>query len=404
MKRSTIALVGLVVVVPLLGPSEAAALNGDRLLFRVATSATADSNLFRLPPDADTQSILGTSQRSDISITNTVGMALNLPYSRQRFIADIALSKTRFSRFTNLNYEGRDLRGSWEWALGNDLSGSLTKTEQTTLAGFSNFQGDVRNVLTQSATSFSANYMLTPEIRLESSVARTTLKNSAAARTVNDYTDKTVQFNAKYISALGNSYGIGLRKTEAVFTNPQIFAGSLFGSDYSEHEIDALYDWRLSALTRFYGRVGTISRQYPQLSGRSFSGLVGSASADWIPSAKTSFTVSARRDITAYQDLATNYVLMNALSIKPTWLATPKTTVRGSYDYEHSEYLGDPGFVLGVSTRRADRIHRLGATLSYQALSNLQFSLAGTYEKRTSNFALYDYATRIVTASVQIQF
>jgi exopolysaccharide biosynthesis operon protein EpsL len=399
-KRCTIVLTSLT----LLWSPVAWPLDNDRILFHAGANVTSDSNVFRLPSAVDPQLFIGTTEKSDVSRTETAGVSLDLPYARQRFTGGFNISKTRFSRFPDLNYDGRDINAKWLWQLGNDLNGDITSSDTRTLAGFTNSQKRLRNILDNQTDGVNVTYLISPSIRAEAGFMRSRLDNGEAERQVNDFTSDSLRTAIKYTPSSGNSFGIEARTDNASFPNQLNIAGSILGNDYRQHTLEGLFDYRPTGIWRFYGRIGRLNREYRDLSERNFSGEIENVGVDWIATAKSSVSVVARNDLTAFQDLTTNYMRLQSITVRPTWNATTKLTLQLSYSYEKRDYLGDPGFILGITERRVDRLHNEGATLSYQPTRNVLLSVSWQHEKRSSNFLFNEYDARILSGNLQGQF
>jgi hypothetical protein len=95
------------------------------LQLKVSGGITYDSNLFRLSDEVDAQSVIGTSDKSDIIYRLGAGGKYELRQSRQKFIAEANVTEYRFRNFDDLDNTSSDLRGEWQWQVGNDWSGQL---------------------------------------------------------------------------------------------------------------------------------------------------------------------------------------------------------------------------------------------------------------------------------------
>src|SRR5262245_1508178 len=85
----------------------AGAQTSDRFYLLAGGSWTHDSNVFRLTDGVETP--LG---RSDSITSGYVGLRLDQPFSLQRLQLDITQSVYRYSKFTDLDYDALNYKGT----------------------------------------------------------------------------------------------------------------------------------------------------------------------------------------------------------------------------------------------------------------------------------------------------
>src|SRR6267143_2556770 len=103
--------------------TDAVALWDDKLELFAAQAVTRDDNAFRISSGLDPAAAPGLSSKGDTYSTTSLGFNLDIPVSRQRFQGGVTWNKTRWDRFTILNLDGHQGRGTWLWQVGNDISG-----------------------------------------------------------------------------------------------------------------------------------------------------------------------------------------------------------------------------------------------------------------------------------------
>src|SRR6266850_2222568 len=175
-----------IIVAGVLAPvTDAVALWDDKLELFVAETVTRDDNVFRISSGLD-PAALGLSSKGDTSSTTSFGFNLDVPVSRQRFQGGVTWNKTRYDRFTVLNLDGHQGRGTWLWQLGNDISGQLGYMDTLVLASLANVQSGVQsstpNFLTTRRAFFNAVYLLTPSWRLRGEAGRLKQSNEVPER------------------------------------------------------------------------------------------------------------------------------------------------------------------------------------------------------------------------------
>ncbi|CAG4882876.1 conserved protein of unknown function [Georgfuchsia toluolica] len=391
----------------LVAASDAAALWDDKLELLVAETATVDTNVFRLSNDEDPAARLGSSDKSDTITTTTAGFNLDVPFSRQRFLAGTSWNHVRYDRFSDLDYVGRDARALWLWQGGNQLNGELGYTETKTLGSFTDFLVRLRsaNMLTTKRAYGSATYMLTPSWQLQAGLAGQTQRNDNELRKVNDINLLMTDLTANYVSPSGNKIGLSLRQDDGHYPHAQPVSSSLsFENDYVQRSIGAVTDWTLTGKSHLTARVDRVHRDFDQLNQRNYDGMRYRVVYDWRATGKLVLNAVAQRDISSTEDIQTSYVLEKSFALRPTFILSEKIRLSATAYYAIRDYLGDPGLVLGTTPDRSAHVHRLVATISYQPLQSLTFLLTGQRETRTSNVPFDDYEANIFSINVRYTF
>ena len=75
----------------------------DTLQFKAGESLRYDSNIFRLSDTANSQNIIGTSDRSDTIAITTVGVKVDKPYGLQKFELNVNLDHYIYNNFSYLS-------------------------------------------------------------------------------------------------------------------------------------------------------------------------------------------------------------------------------------------------------------------------------------------------------------
>jgi exopolysaccharide biosynthesis operon protein EpsL len=380
----------------------ALALQGDRVELQAGVTSLRDDNLFRVPGNGSAGPVV-----ADTATQVNAGAHLNLPVSRQRYLANFDVTRTKYQRSSQLDYDGRDLGAAWQWQAGNDYSGDLGFSDSRTAAGFENFSERVQNLLTQDRAFGDLNYQLDARWQLQGGLSRIRLANSLAVRNVNDFNESDVFIGTQYKTPAENSLGLRVTRSRGTFPHPQIFAVPRLGvvqvdSGFRDLRLDGVTDWRLSGVSRVTGRVGYEQRRHDVLGQRDFSGITGALTYDWTPAAKTSASAVIRREIGALNDLTSAFVLVQGLSLRPRWVFSPKLYLQGTLDYAMLEYRGAPGVALGVAaSERKDRLRTLAIELNYQATYNITLGLSMSRQQRSSNQMGLDYGATQISASIK---
>jgi exopolysaccharide biosynthesis operon protein EpsL len=389
--------------------TDAVALWDDKLELFAAETLTRDDNVFRISSGLDPAAALGLSSKGDTYSTTSLGFNLDVPASRQRFQGGVTWNKTRWDRFTILNLDGHQGRGTWLWQVGNDISGQLGYTESLILASLANvqsgFQSSTPNFLTTRRAFFNAEYMLTPRWRLRGEAGRLKLSNEALERQVNNSSTDSVELTVSYVTPVRNQNGLSVRVEDGRLPNRQLVAGELFDNSYRQQNVAAVTEWTLTGSSHVSARVGWLRRSYAQLpQQRDFGGATSRASYDWRPTGKLTLTAVAQKDISTIEQVNIGFVLVKGVALRPTLRLTDKVDIAGTLGYDHREYRSDPALVLGAVPNRFDRVRSAAVTASYRPIRTVTLQMALLHETRSSTAAFGDYAANVVSVTARLGF
>lgn len=369
-------------------PTPALALWGDRLELYAQENVIYDSNIFRLS-DALLPGEVAAGRvrsKSDTYYVTTLGLNLDLPVSRQRFRAGLAINDSRFDRNKQLSFTGHDASAVWLWQVGNNLSGDLGYTNVKTLASFTNVLSTVPSRVEAERAFASANYLLTPRWRLGAAVDERQRRYSDPARAVNNLDATGVDAALTYLTPRGNSIGLSHRTEEGRFPN-----GSLpVDNAYTQDTTTVVVDWTVTAASHLNYRAGVVNRKYenqvPGFPNRDFDGFTARLVYDWRPTARFTLSAVVLKEISAVEDIETSFVVIRGFALRPTWRITEKTTLSATLDSSERNYRGDPTVLS-----REDKVNSAALAVTWQALRNVQVAATLQHEKRTSNLPDLDY-------------
>ncbi|MDE3131553.1 MAG: hypothetical protein KGL16_10410, partial [Acidobacteriota bacterium] len=222
--------------------------------FFVSGGLYHDSNLFRLSDSANTQALLGTSQRSDNIRRVGVGFKADLPISRQHLLFDARVDDFHYSTFGFLDHSQYGGSATWKWQAGSRWSGDLGYARQRFLSGFGLLQLPQKNLVTESHAYASVNRLLTPRWRARGALDRTSYDYSNLAAATGALSGATpvsaldratsLTLGGDYLTPPGNSVGAQVKLTDGRYVNPPGLAA--LDNTYRETEVSGVADWRAS--------------------------------------------------------------------------------------------------------------------------------------------------------------
>ena len=371
------------------------------LKLKVSGGISYDSNVFRLSDEVDPQTAIGTSDKSDIIYRLGAGGKYELRKSRQKFIAEANVAEYKFQNFDNLDNTSNDLRGEWQWQLGNNWSGNLGVGHRRYLESFANFQENLRDMVEQERIYANANYLFHSRLKLTLDADWVDTEHREQTRKALDSKINNTALTVNWVTPAQNTVGLQYRTADARFPHPD--AVTLIENNYTEDEYSLVTHWRLSGVSETFARIGHTQRKFDQSPNRNFSAPTWRLTYLWQPTGKTALELATWRELAEFRDRTANYVRVTGISVVPTWSIAPQVVLRGKISRQTLNYQGDPG-ILAVMNRREDkdRLYQLSALWTPLRLTELAFSVETG--RRTSNQAFAGYKYEAISVLVTRYF
>jgi exopolysaccharide biosynthesis operon protein EpsL len=392
------AVTGLIAALGVLLAVPAQAKEGDTFRPFVSYSRYYDSNLYRL---AESEYSL-VPQLSDQYGVLGAGLNVDWKPGRQRLIVSASKSQVRYSRNTQLDYDGSDYQLRWNWRLGNRWTGLVGATESVTQSSLSDQLGlPVNNQVTRENRFANTEWQFHPRWHAGLGAASAASSNSTTQRAPLDYEDTSVSATLGYTTPKGSKLRGQLQRVEGKY--PNRLPSSLVDRTYTQSEYNLLGDWSMTGklITRL--KMGYVKRENDTLAQRDFSGVAGRLSADYYPSGKTLVSWALYREIANSDDLNATYQLSSGSSLGAAWLVTPKLTLRANASFENRSSKGDTGVILSIPQRDEDTLSG-SLSLSFTPVSMATIDVGLQAGRRDSNTPVNDYTFHSVSVSVRADF
>lgn len=372
---------------------------GDTFRPFVSYTRYYDSNLYRL---ADSEKAL-VPQLSDQYGVLSAGLNVDWQPGRQRVIASASKNQVRFSRYSNLDYDGSDYQLKWNWRLGNHWTGQVGATESATQSSLSDQLGlPVNNQVTRENRFASAEWQFHPRWNVGVGAAAASSTNSTTQQAPLDYEDTSVSATLGYTTPKGSKLRGQFRQVDGEY--PNRLPSSLVDRTYTQSEFNLLGDWNMTGKLTTRARIGYVKRENDTLSQRDFSGLAGRLSADYSATGKALLNWALYREIANSDDLNATYQINSGTSLGAAWLVTSKITLRANGSFENRSFEGDTGLVIPGLVQRDEDTLSGSLSLSYAPLRMAAIDVGLQAGRRDSNVPANDYTFHSVFVSVRADF
>lgn len=363
-----------------------------------SVSYTHDDNLLRLE---DGQELDG--GRSDNMRALQAGFSFERPLGRQVFVGSVKASRVSFDHFSQLDYTGKDAQATWNWALGNHLSGHLGTTYSQTIAPFSDFHTNQRNLKTQKRVLGDIYWRLHPSWQLHAGYNKDTFDYDLPSQRFNNRTEQATDAGFDYLAGTGSTIGLVARRLKGHY--PDAVQGP-FGqeSGYTQDELKLKVLWRISDVTQLQFLGGRAKREHELSDQRDSSGTNARVTAQWAPRARLRFSAAAWREFTAVESSVLNYALGKGASATAAWDLSAKIRLDAQVRSEKRDFNGEIASTLPITYDDKTRSASIGAT--YLPTQSSQLSLTYAHDARDPSNRLFSsgYRANSVSFNASIQF
>lgn len=369
--------IALAVLLALAAARPAAAAPDDGLQFIGGLGYFDDDNLFRLPRGhAGYQ-----GQKSDSARYATAGLLFDKTYGRQKIYLQGKASKVKFNHFEQLDYTGKDVLGLLNWQLGNRFDGSAGASYEQTLAAYTDFRSQERNLREHRRAHADGGWRPHPSWRLRAGAARDKYTYEQTRQQLNDRTEDMVEAGFDYQPASGSTAGLVLRRIEGDYAVPRFARGARLNDDFTQDELKAKIHWKLTGMSSLQVLAGYARRRHDSAAQRDASGFNGRATLSLHPRQKLRVNAAAWREFSPVESELVSYSTNSGASAGASWEATARLRIEGALSRERRRY-DAAGLVPGAFSV-SDTLSQasLGATWSLKPAVQLNAALA--HQRRT---------------------
>ncbi len=354
-------------------------------------TVVADDNILRIRDGIDARTLLGTSKLSDISQSFVGGVIFEKEISRQRLSANVNYGQTKFVRFNQIDSSNRDLRGNWNWFLGNNFSGNLGVSNVRALAPFTFFPG-VRNLQTTQTEYFNIAWHFHPRWHLSGDYTHFDINSDTDISSLGflSRTENRFKIGLDYITPNESSIGIQLSTIRGDFPKPLLAPDGTFSDDnsFDQNEVKAHIKWIVTGKSQLHFLGGWIERKNASFTSRNFSGFNARLIYSWQPTGKIGLTLNGWRENAPVQSLRTRFSLNTGISLIPTWDLTEKVKIEGDFSYRTIKSDGFTNRLDGFALGRNNTLRNVSTKLTYSLHGGMQVSVLVFHNNLTTDLAL----------------
>jgi hypothetical protein len=452
------ALIGLL----LLGSCPALAFDNDRLTLSAGYEFGYDTNVFRLPSQAEVvQPSPGNSRRGDQLSAATIGLRYRQQIGRQAFEAGLVEALYRYKTFRSLDHNAMASEVRWVGEIGDSWRPLLEWTRTKNLAGFADVRVPVRNIQTIDRLNMELRYAVTPSWEALGALSGERLTNDAPEEAALDSRTRALELGIAHTPPTGNRVELHLRYIDARYPNSSVFPFGLVDPlSYVQAEIFFSGLYNPTGWGQIDWQIGHGARHYSGSADRNLDSWIGRLAYTWKPSDKTSLlaeysrsigdqwmrtmvgpaaatgstgapgpdalspaAASARPTLHAGPSSVTgaaasadslgslsNFAINTVVGISPRWQPSSKTALRGHFEWRRRDFHGPFGIELPSGTASVvtpaarDTTRTFGLSVAYNPWRTISVTLSWLSEHRRSFDPALEFDANVFAVGLRAQF
>ena len=373
---------------------QAAPSDATPLQWRASVAAQQDSNLFRLPPGANSVALTGRSGTDETVTSDTLGASFHTRQSLQTIDLDVSVVDSQYQHYGYLNYTGTNYTANWAWELTPYLRGGLNSTRAETLNSFTDYAGfGQRNKRTDTASGFTLDYAAAASWHVTSGLSTSRQSNEQALYAGGDFTSHSESVGLRYTPSTGNTVSYMVRTSTGNYFNQTLPSPSAIDNTYSE--LDQVVDaqWTSDDGSQVLLELMPFQRTQPNYPQRNYSGVNTSATVQWSPTARTSLTANLAHQISSYATATSNYSTTDTATLGATYGLNTRSSLSLQQQWSQVDYVQLDGLASGPDRR--DTLLTTSLTLNWQPRDHLAVSTSVQSLSRSTNAANLDYQATV---------
>jgi exopolysaccharide biosynthesis operon protein EpsL len=361
-----------------------------------------DDNLLRVP---DNFPGFGNT-RADSWWEREGGLIFDKTYSLQRISLIAKLSKYDFDHFKQLNYDGKDIQANWYWQVGNHLQGKIGATYEQTLAPYTDFASDQRNLRRSRSRYAEGTWRFHSAWQVRAGFQRDVYAYELEGERYNNRSEDTSELELDYIARSNSTVGLVARRVKGHYPYPRPIGVFLLNDDFTQDELKARVKWNVTGSSSIDALIGYTRRDQPSYGPGKTSGAAGRINLTHQPVGKMTYTASVWRDFAPLESTLVSYTLNNGAAVGAQWDATAKIRVNADFSAERRSYNTRRALnPIGTSDLRDSiRTGSLRATWTPRPL--LQVTAGAAHQSRSGSVLIGtgSFKSNSLTLSANAQF
>lgn len=359
-----------------------------------------DDNLLRVPDNSPGFD----NQRADSWWEREGGLVFDKTYSLQRIAIVAKVSKYNFDHFKQLDYDGKDVQANWFWQVGNHLEGKAGYTYEQTLAPYTDFASDQRNLRRTRSEYAEGAWRFHSSWRVRTGFQRDKYDYELVEQRFNDRTEDASELELDFLPRSGNTVGLVARHVKGHYPYPRPINGAFQNDDFTQDELKARVKWTVTGSSSIDALVGYTQRDQPSYGPGKVSGFAGKVNLTYQPRGKMTYTASLWRDFAPLESTLVSYTLNDGAAVGAQWDASAKIHVNADFSAERRNYSARQA--LGSTGDLSDSIRTASLRATWAPRPTLQVTAGMAHQASTGSptIGTASFKSNSVTLTASAQF
>ena len=356
----------------------------------VTVGTRYDDNLFRKSSDE----LIGIEGEEFVTRAGG-GLRLDLPVSRQRFQAMIMAERAHYAAYQMLNHNAADGEGSWDWEVGDWITGGVNGRYKRSLSSFEESDEVIKDMQTERAVDVTLGLRVLGPFQFVANGG-----SKAVEKSIRVFLNRREDHAGGELRWRWSDFtyvGVRQRMVRSDYIQPI----ALRNSDFDLTASELVWSWESETKSKFTGAVGRSKKNFEDSNFPDFNGSTFEATMWWRTTARVTIEGLVRRMLRTRDDASGDSV-QRLERIRPVWEATERLSFTCSWTRERDEFPQTPQ--PPDITARSDKTQRLSAGVRYAPLEALSLEFNIGHEMRDSSIEANDFTADSYLFSAEYQF
>ncbi|WP_420468476.1 outer membrane beta-barrel protein [Panacagrimonas sp.] len=368
----------------------------------VSGSVEYDNNVLRLPNNATALQQRGDPRREDAVKTYSVGVGADYSMGAQSLKLGVAANRTEYNRFTELDFEGHEVSGSLNWAVGSIVNGSVTLRDARALENFAGRTDAVGDRAVRDNTTVAADAKLRLLSRyefrpgLQASRARYSLSTSQQQ----DLDEETLKFGLSYVGSGRGDIGLEAVVGQGDYLRRTPGPGVI--EEYDQLTLQLVGTWQPSPITTFSFGAGSSRRDNRGVDVGDNSAFVGNLNVSRTVSVKTSLYTGVYRSVSSSELQGESTVVSTGWNVGGNWKPVEGLSFNANFLLQDDRF--EDSIAVDNGGERRDDLQSASVSAEYTVRRWLVLKPYYEWEDRSAEIPGGSYKAYQAGLEVKLQF
>jgi hypothetical protein len=391
LKKLIVIRLPLLVLLLLINSSAFASVLGDKIKPGISIREIYDSNVFRVKDKEFLKGLVGDDQLHDYITIMSAGVNLNYEISRQKLELLLREDLIYFTHYDDQNANQDNANGNLTLRVYDRFSAKINGLYTKVMEPKEYYLTDEKIYRKNKGGGIELGYDMPLGFTIKAGFRLEDVDFSIPELEVRERTIRIFNGGISYTISPDSEFDILYASDIIDYNIRQSIGGKLVNNDSTGDTIKCVFHKKISPETLASLSVGYHQRKYDEFDARDFHGFIGKADVSYGITEKVTLTARAERMLYEETFLDQTYSVNESLGLGASYKATEKIKAYIYGSTAKRSFKGNSNIIKTGLPDREDDIDEFKTGAVWSPIQRLDIDLLYRYEKRDSNYDIYNY-------------